>query len=52
MHSVDDMDPAVVKYVFDMRGERFTDDHQADIRGLVAAFPSVRPELPLSRSAG
>jgi hypothetical protein len=35
-----------------MRGERFTDDHQADIRGLGTAFHCVRPELPLSSSRG
>ncbi len=28
--------------------EAITDDHQADIRGLVTAFACVRPELPQS----
>ena len=37
---------------FVLRGERFTDDHQASIRVLVTTSSSVRPELPLSEHAG
>ena len=35
-----------VCFLFEKRA--ITDDHQADIRGLVTAFACVRPELPQS----
>ena len=46
------MDPAGVNQYLDKRGGQFDDDHQADIRGSLAAFHFVRPELPLTSTAG
>jgi hypothetical protein len=48
------MEAAGVNLLFYVERRAFTDDHQADIRGLPgrdAAFSCVRPELPLSSNA-